>query len=104
MTVTSPTHEPRDVGAKVLLLDEMPEPKRAAGNREGEPTRGSGIIRRSEPTVASLEEEELRRRIAWCEATYGRADDEMVLRGMRLEKNGPSLDELLREHRVTTAA
>ena len=53
---------------------------------------------------AWLRREELRRRIAWCEATYGRVDVEMVLRGMRLEKNGPSLDELVREHRVTTAA
>jgi hypothetical protein len=101
VTVTSPTHEPRDLGAKVLLLDEMPEPKRAAGNREGEPTRGSGIIRRSERTVASLEDEEVRRRIAWCEQTYGRADVEMVLRGMRLEKHGPTLDELADELRRT---
>ena len=94
VTVTSPTHEPRDVGAKALLLDEMPEPKRAAGNREGEPTRGSGIIRRSEPTAASLEEEELRRRIAWCEATYG----------ARRRRDGPSRDAAREERTIARRA
>jgi hypothetical protein len=47
VTVTSPSHEPRDVGAKVLLLDAMPEPKRAAGipaegGRHGWFVRGQG--------------------------------------------------------------
>jgi hypothetical protein len=104
VTVTSPTHEPRDVGAKVLLLDAMPEPKRAAGNREGEPTRGSGIIRRSERANALLDDEELRRRLDYAAARGLRVDTETVIRNLQREINGgPSLDEVYAEW-VTRAA
>jgi hypothetical protein len=52
------------------------------------------VTRGSERVIARLEDEEMRRRIDWCESTYGRVDVEMVVRGMRLEKHGPTLDEL----------
>jgi hypothetical protein len=52
------------------------------------------VIRRSERAAPCLEDEELRRRIEWCEPTHGRVNVAMVRRGMRLERHGPTLGDL----------
>ena len=59
------------------------------------------VIHRQPSLTASrarLEDEEMRRRMDWLESTYGQpADPELVIRGMQMERHGPSPAELYAE-------
>ncbi len=92
VTVTSASHQPLDSGARVLTL--KPVETTPKNIPRPVPKVAPAVHRAPAVNRGRLEDEELRRRIDWCESTYGHVDVEMIVRGMRLEKHGPTLDEL----------
>jgi hypothetical protein len=90
VTVTSPTHQCLDEGAKVLLLSEMKEKPKPVGARKPVP---QPVVYR-QPSVSArhqAEEAEMRRRLDWLERHTGRYDVEAVVVGMQHELQRGSL-------------
>jgi hypothetical protein len=81
LTLTSPTHEPREPAARVLTIQRT-ETKRKAREEIIEPM----VIRRAAPTHQEDEEIiELRRRLDWHETHRTGVSFEAVLEGMQRE-------------------
>ena len=103
VSILSPGTKPAEPRAKVTLFQPAEQPKPAKPAAASTPTLVSSVMRRDRATErAAAEYAEFNRRLDWLESHTGRpADTEAVIVGMQRELNGPSLDDLAREHGVS---
>jgi hypothetical protein len=105
VSVLSPGVEPADPGAKVLTFHreepKSPAPPTSAPEAKPAPKPqpvNATYVHRGRSITDSAWMQELERRMDWLERSTGRtADMEVVLRDMRREINGPTIDELYAE-------